>query len=168
MPTWTRTELDGAFEHYQATVRRAVAAKDWSLFAELFTEDAYYNEHAYGRFHGRAAIRDWVIATMTTFPGSAMVEFPMSWHVVDTERGWIICEVQNVMADPGDASLHQEPNLTILYYAGEGLFSYEEDVYNPARYRPMVIGWAKIADAHGRLDAEASGWLDAMAPGWQD
>jgi hypothetical protein len=63
------------------------------------------------------------------------------------------------MADPGDGSVHEEPNITILRYAGDGLFSNEEDVYNPARYLPMVQAWAKIADAHGRLPEGGSEWV---------
>jgi hypothetical protein len=164
MTRWSRAELESAFEHYQETVRRAVRSGDWSLFSDMFVEDADYNEHAYGRFSGRDAIRRWVIRTMTTFPGSSMVAFPMSWYVIDESRGWIICEVQNVMADPGDGSLHQEPNITILRYAGENMFSSEEDVYNPARYLPMVVEWAAVARAHGRLPAEGQEWLDRMGP----
>jgi hypothetical protein len=167
MTSWSRAELEGAFENYQETVRQIVKAGEWSQFAGLFTEDADYNEHAHGRFKGRDAIRAWVIRTMTTFPGNAMVDFPISWYVIDEQRGWIVCEVQNVMADPGDGSLHQEPNVTILYYAGENLFSYEEDVYNPSRYLPMVKEWALVAAAHGRLSDEGRRWLDAMTPGWR-
>lgn len=155
----TRAELAAALEHYQATVRRAQAGGDWQLFGELFTEDADYNEHAYGRMHGRAAIAEWAVRTMTTFPGNAMIAFPVSWAVFDEERGWIVCEIQNVMPDPGDGSVHQSPNLTILHYAGGNLFRYEEDVYNPARFLTMVAGWARIADAHGRLPDDGRAWL---------
>ena len=53
------TALEDAFEHYQATVRRAAAEREWTLFAGLFTEDADYLEHAYGRLAGRAEIEAW-------------------------------------------------------------------------------------------------------------
>lgn len=155
----SRAELEDAFEHYQATVRRAVAERDWTLFAGLFTEDAAYHEHAYGRFSGRPAIAEWAVRTMTGFPGNAMTGFPISWYVLDEQRGWVVCEVQNVMADPGDGSIHQSPNLTILHYAGGNLFCYEEDVYNPARFMEMVAGWAAVAAAHGRLPVDAAGWV---------
>lgn len=154
-----RAELAAAFEHYQATVRRAVAERDWTLFADMFAEDATYNEHAYGRFGGRPAIAEWAVRTMTTFPGNAMIGFPISWSVLDADRGWIICEVQNVMADPGDGSVHQSPNLTILHYAGNLLFAHEEDVYNPVRFMEMVTGWAAVASAHGRLPDDAQEWV---------
>jgi hypothetical protein len=156
---YSRAELEAAFEHYQATVRRAVAEQDWTLFAGLFSADASYNEHAYGRFSGRPAIAEWAVRTMTTFPGNAMVAFPVSWYVLDPERGWIVCEIQNVMPDPGDGSVHQSPNLTILHYAGNNEFSYEEDVYNPMRFMQMVAGWARLAQEHGGLPADAGPWL---------
>ena len=166
MTQWTRAELEAAFEHYQATVREIASSRDWARFADLFTADADYIEHAYGRFSGHDEIRTWIVRTMTTFPGSSMISFPISWYVVDEQRGWIVCEVQNVMADPGDGSIHQEPNITILKYAGDNRFSSEEDVYNPARYLPMVQNWARVAAAHGRLPDEGRMWLDRMSPAW--
>ena len=39
------------------------------------------------------------------------------------------------MSDPGDGSIHQEYNFTLLKYAGDGKWSYEEDIYNPAALR---------------------------------
>ena len=46
----------------------------------------------------------------------------------------MICEFQNRMRDPGDGSIHQEPNISVLKYAGDGLWSYEEDAYNPMNF----------------------------------
>lgn len=70
-----------------------------------------------------------------------MPSFPIGWYIIDTERGWIVCQVFNRMDDPGDGSIHEEYNLTLLKYAGGGLFSYEEDVYNPTRFQEMIKGW---------------------------
>jgi hypothetical protein len=155
----SRAELELALQHYQATVRRAYAEQNWNLFAELFTEDANYNEHAYGRFSGRPAIAEWAVRTMTTFPGNAMAEFPVGWAVFDPDRDWIVCDIRNLMRDPGDGSQHEASNLTILHYAGNNQFSYEEDVYNPMRFMQMVAGWAGVADANGTLDEDGRAWL---------
>jgi hypothetical protein len=153
------TELEQAFEHYQATVRRAVAEGEWALFGGLFTEDATYSEHAYGEFRGRAAIAEWAVRTMTTFPGNAMVAFPIKWAILDEERGWVVCDIRNVMRDPGDGSVHETSNLTVLHYGGNGLFAHEEDVYNPARFLAMVQGWAAVATEHDTLDEDGQAWL---------
>jgi len=147
MGQFTRGELEEAFAAYQQAAATAGATGDWGVWADQFTEDATYVEHHYGRFEGRAAIRDWITATMGSFPGDRMHVFPVDWHVVDEERGWIVCQVQNRMDDPGDGSVHQEANITILHYAGDGMWSYEEDVYNPASFATMLRAWqARVAD----------------------
>jgi hypothetical protein len=45
------------------------------------------------------------------------------------------------MDDPGDGSDHREYNWTLLHYAGNGQFSYEEDMYNPVEFGAMIKGW---------------------------
>ena len=153
-------EIEEAFRSYQETVAGIAACAEWTRFADLFTEDATYEEHAFGTFTGREAIRTWVVATMTAFPGNTMVSFPMAWHVVDEPSSRVICEVRNLMPDPGDGSVHEASNLTILTYGGDGLWSREEDVYNPMRFAEMSLGWARVASAHDRLSAEGAVFLE--------
>jgi hypothetical protein len=160
---FSRTELKEALDAYEACGRDAAATRDWNAWAEQFTEDAVYIEHLFGEFNGREAIRGWITKTMTTFPGVRMPTFPIEWHVVDEERGWIICQIANVMEDPGDGSVHQASNLTILHYAGAGLWSREEDVYNPAHFLTMVQGWCRRAEELGTLPDDARAWRDAIA-----
>ena len=160
---WPRAELESAFQHYQDVVEEIATSRDWSRFADLFTEDATYEEHAYGSFSGREEIRRWIIETMTTFPGSAMPHFPITWSVVDEERGRIVCDVWNALEDPGDGDeSHGCSNITILTYGGDGLWSREEDIYNPGRFLRATKRWARVADAHGRLSDEGRGWLAAF------
>ena len=150
MGSWTREEIEQAFEGYQQAVRQACATGDWNLFADLFTEDATYVEHLFGRMEGREAIRAWITRTMAQWPGTEMNAFPIGWYIVDEDRGWIACEIFNRMRDPGDGSVHEETNLTLLKYAGDGMWSYEEDIYNPASFAQMVRGWI---DRKRELDA---------------
>jgi hypothetical protein len=72
------------------------------------------------------------------------------------------------MQDPGDGSVHEATNITILTYAGDNQFSKEEDVYNPARFAVAISGWARIADAHGTLPPDGQAWMDAAMPGWRE
>jgi uncharacterized protein (TIGR02246 family) len=147
MAGWSRDELEAAFARYQE--RGAVAGRtgDWSQWADQFTEDATYIEHHYGTFNGREAIRAWITKVMAGYPGNQMPEFPIEWYVIDTERGWVVCQVWNRMADPGDGSIHQAYNFTLLKYAGDDQWSFEEDVYNPAHFGTMVQEWEAVRRA---------------------
>lgn len=141
MTRWTRQELEQAFETYQRVAADAGRTGDWAPWADLFTEDAEYVEHLYGTMRGREAIRAWISETMSTYPGNAMPDFPIGWSVIDEDKGWVICQVWNRMEDPGDGSIHQAYNVTILKYAGDGRWSYEEDIYNPAHFASMIKDW---------------------------
>lgn len=147
MGAWSRAELESAFEEYQRRAAASGASGDWGPWAELFTEDATYLEHHYGEFTGRAAILEWISTTMAEYPGNAMPEFPIEWSIIDEEKGWVVCQVWNRMEDPGDGSVHQEYNITILKYAGDGRWSSEEDVYNPMRFGAMVGAWEQARQA---------------------
>jgi ketosteroid isomerase-like protein len=142
MGSWSRDELEREFERYQERGR----AGDWSAWADQFTEDAQYIEHVYGEFNGRDAIREWIVETMGTFPGNEMPTFPIEWHIIDEDRGWIVAKIWNQMRDIGDGTVHQAYNFTLLKYAGDGMWSYEEDIYNPAHFADMIKGYMKAKD----------------------
>ena len=139
--TYTRDEIEAAFANYQAVAAVAAAANEWRAWADLFTEDAEYVEHLFGRFQGREAIFRWITDTMHTPPNDNMNAFPIDWYVIDADKGWVVCSVLNRMRDPGDGSVHQEYNWTLLKYAGNNQWSYEEDMYNPAEFGKMIEGW---------------------------
>ncbi|MDT5371524.1 MAG: hypothetical protein QOC62_5955 [Mycobacterium sp.] len=141
MGQWSRDEIESAFAKHEEVVVEIGQSWDWSRFADEFTSDALYVEHALGTFRGREPIREWIVGTMNTFPGSEMPLFPTSWHAIDDEKGWVFCEVLNRMKDPGDGSIHESANITVLKYAGDGLWSYEEDAYNPMNFMVMLKGY---------------------------
>jgi uncharacterized protein (TIGR02246 family) len=147
--TYTRAEIQAAFDKFQSVAAAAAAANEWRAWADLFTEDAEYVEHHFGKFHGREAIFEWITATMHTPPNDEMNAFPIEWYVIDEEKGWVVCCVQNRMRDPGDGSIHQEGNWTLLKYAGNDQWSYEEDLYNPLEFGKMIEGWFAAKKAAG-------------------
>jgi hypothetical protein len=162
MGQWSRAELEEAFEHYQQVVDGCCESGDWKPFAELFTEDAAYVEHAYGTFTGPAEIYPWITETMTTFPGSEMTGFPPRWHTVDEDRGWVVCDIRNVMRDPGDGTIFEASNITILRYAGDRRWAGEEDVYNPAHFLRMVKAYLRHGHKLGTVSAEGRAWAEAL------
>jgi len=138
---WSRDEIEGEFGLYRERAARAAASGDWRQWSEQFTEDATYVEHHFGEMHGRAAIHEWIQSTMDEWPNCEMTSFPVDWYVIDEDRGWVVFQVQNRMGDPGDGSVWQDHNISILHYAGDGRWRYEEDVYNPTRMGAMVMGY---------------------------
>ena len=160
-----RAELEEAFLNYQRSVEDIATRGEWERFPELFTQDADYVEHAFGTFKGRDEIRSWIVKTMTTFPGCEMTGFPVMWAVLDPEQGRVVCEINNPMRDPGDGSSHGATNITILDYAGNGLWSREEDVYNPQKFADMTRAWATVAREHGTLSEEGARLLAFLERG---
>jgi hypothetical protein len=138
MGQFTRDEMERAYEHYRAVAAAAGASGDWNQWADLFTEDAEYYEHLYGKFSGREEIRKWITTTMAEFPNMEMTDFPAEWYVIDEERGWVVCAVWNRMRDLGDGELHQAINWSLLKYAGNDQWSYEEDIYRVEEFADMI------------------------------
>jgi hypothetical protein len=145
---YSRDELERAFQHFQDVSARCAKVQQWREWSELFTEDATYIEHHFGEFHGRDEIYNWIQTVMNQPLSKEMTEFPVEWYVIDEERGWVICQIWNRMNDPGDGSLHQAYNITLLKYAGNNQWSYEEDVYNPLKFEEMIRGWAEAKARH--------------------
>ena len=143
----SRAELEQALETYSTVVEECTRSGEWSPFADLFTEDCTYIEHAYGIFEGREAVRTWIVEVMRPFPH---MRFPTDWVAYDEPNGAIVIGIRNVLDHPTEPGVEFGfPNVTRLVYAGDGLFSSEEDVYNPARDAPRVVGeWIR---AGGRL-----------------
>jgi hypothetical protein len=136
-----RAEIDQAFTHYQDVAAACGAKQQWRDWADLFTEDATYIEHHYGEMHGREQIYEWIQSTMNAPIAEDMTEFPIEWYVIDEDRGWVVCQVWNRMKDPGDGKVYQAYNFTLLKYAGNNQWSYEEDIYNPAKFQEMMTEW---------------------------
>ena len=141
MSRWSRDELEKAFEAYLEAGARAGASGDWTEWPEIFTEDATYIEHHFGEMHGREAIFEWISTTMKQPINDEMTEYPCEWYVIDEDKGWVVCCIQNRMRDPGDGSVHEAPNWTLLKYAGDNQWSWEEDIYNPNEFTDMIKGW---------------------------
>ena len=150
MGKFTRAELEEALKIYNEAHAKASETGQWSIWASIFTEDAKYIEHAYGEFNGRKEIEEWIIAVMAPFPH---MTFPHEWVCIDEENDAFICCVQNTLAHPTDPNKKFSfPNWTRTIYAGNGKFSYEEDIYNPAKDAPLAI--AAWLEAGGQFECE--------------
>jgi hypothetical protein len=160
---WSKEELEQAFRKHEATVAAAASTGDWEPFVQLFVPDAEYHDPMVGVMRGHDEIRSWANATLAPFPGSAM-QFPEAWHIIDEDRGWIVCELRNVMRDPGDGSVHEQSNITILRYAGDGLFLSEQDVYDPAAFIALIERWGRRSTELGSLTDDETAWFAQTMP----
>jgi hypothetical protein len=151
MGRFAREEILEALERYRAARDEASRSGDWNIWADVFTEDALYIEHAYGELHGREAIRTWITGVMAPFP---RMTFPQDWWAVDDVNDAVVFQCQNQFPEPFDENGQpfQFPNWSRLVYGGNRLWSSEEDVYNPAKDAPRVIK-AWIA-AGGRFESD--------------
>jgi hypothetical protein len=154
------SELAAAFETFEQTVAKAAETHDWDAWVQHYTPDVLYIEHAAGTMHGRQEVRTWIQRTMTAFPGSHMVAFPSLWSVIDEPTGRIIMELDNPMRDPGDGSVITATNISIITYAGDGLWRQQEDIYNPLRFVQAALKWCRKAQELGTLDAEAARFME--------
>jgi ketosteroid isomerase-like protein len=142
MTSFPKHEVDAEFKKYLARGE----ADDWDAWADQFTEDARYVEHAMGIFEGREAIRAWITETMASVSG---MSFPVEWHVVDGDR--VIFYTYNVFDPlPGMTGEYKFAVVTILHYAGDGKWSYEEDVYNEKEAEAALARFLEDAAAAGQ------------------
>lgn len=162
MGRFTRVELTQAFAAFETTVDAAARTRDWDAWVAHYTGDVDYVEHAAGVMKGREQVREWIHRTMTTFPGSHMTSFPTLWSVMDEPTGRVICELDNPMRDPGDGTVISATNISIITYAGDGLWCRQEDIYNPMRFARAARAWCRKAAELGSLDGEAAAWLTSQ------
>ena len=151
MGRFSKQEIEEAFRQYQVQGRDAARSGDWARWGEMFTEDVTYIEQEVGQWGGReAAVRE-MAALMHQSEGTPWVwvnQYPVKAYLVDEDRGWVWSQIWNRMEDPGNGIVLQENCLTMLRYDGNGLFNYEEDLYNPHAYVQMVKDWVKIHDEY--------------------
>lgn len=102
-------------------------AKSWSELADFFTEDAAYIDPAWGRVEGREAIRDFFLRSMAGLTGHGW-STPENWTMVDGPR--LLSQWDQVLGHGEDGEPWVVPGLSILYYAGDGLFCYSHDMLN--------------------------------------
>jgi ketosteroid isomerase-like protein len=133
MSNANRGEVQEAWNHFIAVGDSG----DWNAWADLHSEDGVWVEHHLGTFTGREAIRRAIIDVMKPVP---MMVFPVEWHVIDGNR--VVFYPWQVFPDPaGENADYRFGCVTILEYAGEGLWSYQEDLYNPKEAGEVVKRW---------------------------
>ena len=140
MTDFPREEVQEALDNY-LKVREGIEAGEskWDALADCFTDDATYIDPAWGRFVGREAIVQFQRDSMT---GLEDWTFPIEWIIIDGNR--VIIKFWNRL--PGqraDGTFYQAPGFQEIIYAGNGKFSYDEDLINMVHVYEIIqeSGW---------------------------
>jgi hypothetical protein len=138
---YPREEVAATVERYHEARRRIDAGLEegFGVLADFYTEDAVYIDAAWGRIEGRATIASWLSESMV---GLGNWKFPIEFTAIEGNNV-VVKWTQIVPGTRADGSPYTQSAYSRLIYAGDGRFSYEEDVYN------MV---------HVLEDLAASGW----------
>ncbi|MDG2026930.1 MAG: nuclear transport factor 2 family protein [Acidimicrobiales bacterium] len=128
MPEKLTAQETEALETYRAYVaqREKIQAGEagWDTLGEYFTDDAVFIDPAWGRVEGIDAVREFLEESMV---GLDDWSFPERWTMVDGDR--VVTMFEQLI--PGaDGETYQQAGISVLYYAGDGKFSYEMDLMN--------------------------------------
>jgi hypothetical protein len=134
MKIYERGEVEEAYRNFVAVGDSA----DWNAWADLHTVDGVCVECHLGTFEGREAIRAGILKVMAAAPPDMF--FPTPWHVIEGNR--VVFYPIQALPDPnGGNEKYEFSCVTILDYAGNGEFSYQEDVYNPRAGEQTFKRW---------------------------
>ncbi len=128
MPTATEQEALDTYARFVAQ-RDEVdeGTRGWADLADFFTEDAAYIDPAWGRIEGREGIRKFFVDSMAGLTGHGW-ETPENWTMVDGHR--LVSQWDQILGRKESGEPWLVPGLSILYYAGDGLFCYSHDMLN--------------------------------------
>ncbi len=136
-----RAEVEDAFRHYFWT---GPLTENWIAWSQLFTDDAIYHDHYYGRFQGPREIQDFLERTMSF---SSHVYNPLVWYNIDGDR--IVYKILNRADNPEPGGSPIEfPSLQIIQYAGDGKWSSEEDWWIKAEMKAFAKEYDEACRLH--------------------
>jgi hypothetical protein len=133
-------EVRAALDEY-VEVRRQIEAGEatWVDLARFFTDDAVYIDPAWGRVEGIAEISSFFVESMR---GLEDWRFPIRFTAVDGDDAVTVWD-QVLPGERPDGGRYAQTGVSLLRYAGDGRFNFEEDLLNMA---------------HVLEDLQASGW----------
>lgn len=143
-----RDEVDAAFRHFWQV---GCVGEDWDAWVECFTPDVDYCDHFWGPLAGRAEILPWINAVMKGVPEIYTV---LDWYAIDNDV--VVFHCQNRRDNPA-AGMRGEtgpaywdfPGLSVLRYAGDGMFCSEEDYWDRTGARATSIEYAAARERAG-------------------
>jgi len=130
-----REEIEAAIEHYLQVRSDAEEGRGgWDDLDQLFTDDATFIDPAWGRVTGIENLRTFWRESMQ---GLDDWRFPHLGHLIDGDQ--VVLKWANRL--PGqrdDGSFYDVPGASLMTYAGDGRFSYEEDLMNMVHLMEVI------------------------------
>ena len=147
-------EVEEAFHRHWTT---GSLEERWAEWPDCLTEDVHYVEHVFGVMHGRAAVRAWITELMAA---RADVHAVLDWYLVKGRR--VVLSMQNRFYHPDPAQPPIDfPGLTVLEYAGDGLFGYQEDYWDVPLSKTAYAAFTEAVQRCGGRGLE-NGRLEAL------
>jgi ketosteroid isomerase-like protein len=133
-------EVRATLDRY-AEVRGRIEAGEatWIALADFFTDDAVYIDPAWGRVEGIDEIRSFLVESMR---GLEDWRFPIRTTAMSGNEVITVWD-QVLPGQRDDGRPYRQTGVSMLRYAGDGRFDFEEDLLNMA---------------HVLEDLAASGW----------
>ncbi len=142
--TFDLDEVEREFRRYWNT---GMIREDWNAWCDLFTEDVVYHERVYGTMNGRETIRKWIVPVMEKYREIYGV---YEWHHTDPS-GRVTFYMQNRRDHPSGKGYVDFPGISIIHYAGNGLWKVEEDFW------AQPLGTKAYTDYEAALDEHDAG-----------
>jgi len=134
-----REEIEAALVRFGEFHQCAAKGDPGEMVAEVYTEDATFDDPDWGHYEGQDEIRAFLSKSMI---GLEEWEFPLQWMTIDEDRV-IIHWMNRLPGQRPDGSHYEAPGFTVLTYAGGGRFSKEVDVVNMVHVAELIeeSGW---------------------------
>lgn len=140
-----RAEIEAAIHRYLELRRAAIAGEiPWRALAEVFTDDAVFVDSMWGRHEGVDALVEFLDNSMA---GLADWDFPHFWEAIDGDRVFLRWS-NRLPGATADGAPIDNFGMSYLEYAGDGKFSYEEDMYSESHLLQAMkqSTWTPSAD----------------------
>jgi len=121
---FARREVEEAVAHWWQVGN---VEEDWQAWTALFVPDVFYVDYFWGPLHGRAEVDLWIHAVMKGVPEIYTV---LDWYTIDDDV--VVFHCQNRRDNPDDEGPRywDFPGLSVIRYAGDGLWASEEDYWD--------------------------------------
>ena len=140
---YPREEIAETLSRYlDLRVRIDAGEAGWDAIADFFTDDIVYIDPAWGRVEGIVALREFLDESMR---GLEDWKFPVEFTAIDGDN--VVVKWKQITPGTDEQGRqYEQSGSSVLIYAGNGKFSYEEDLLNmvhvledlgAARWRPQ-------------------------------